>query len=117
MGGSEDQLRRRLHELETADFADVAQLQIHVHLTPDAIPKQAKPGRWTPSDEFLLRVGKQLRSRDILFQALPYGGASEQVYWKLLDLGVMSFATDHPEVTLDAVRKYYRRDDDGSKGQ
>ena len=27
--------------------------------------------------------------------------------WKLLDLGVMSFATDHPDVTWDAVKQYY----------
>ena len=30
----------------------------------------------------------------------------EAVYWKLLDLGVRSFATDHPEVTLEALRNY-----------
>ena len=29
-----------------------------------------------------------------------------KVYWRLLDLGLMSFATDHPDVTTDAVSKY-----------
>ena len=29
------------------------------------------------------------------------------IYWKLLDLGLMSFATDHPDVTRDAVKAYY----------
>jgi hypothetical protein len=29
------------------------------------------------------------------------------VYWKLMDLGFMSFATDHPDVTWDAIKSYY----------
>jgi hypothetical protein len=33
--------------------------------------------------------------------------AEPKVYWQLLDLGVAFFATDHPEVTLKAVRDYY----------
>jgi hypothetical protein len=32
---------------------------------------------------------------------------SGKVYWQLLDLGVASFATDHPNVILKAVRDYY----------
>ena len=42
------------------------------------------------------------------FQTLPYGGSSPGVYQKLLDLGLMSFATDHPDVTWDAVKAYYK---------
>jgi hypothetical protein len=40
-------------------------------------------------------------------QTLPYGGTTKEIYWKLLDLGLMSFATDHPDVTRDAVKAYY----------
>lgn len=29
------------------------------------------------------------------------------VYGQLLDLGVMSFATDHPDVTLREIKAYY----------
>ena len=59
------------------------------------------------SDAFLIKAGDELRLRGILFQTLPYGGSTKEIYWKLLDLGLMSFATDHPDVTRDAVEQYY----------
>ena len=54
----------------------------------------------------VLQHAAELRRRGILYQSLPWGVADPKVYWQLLDLGVMSFATDHPEVTLKAVRDY-----------
>ncbi len=63
----------------------------------------------TPSAAFLARTGRELRDRGILFQTLPWGSTDPKLYWRLLDLGVASFATDHPAVTLDAVRTYYER--------
>jgi hypothetical protein len=48
-----------------------------------------------------------VRARGILYQTIPWGGATPEVYWKLLDLGFMSFATDHPDVTWAAVKAYY----------
>ena len=59
------------------------------------------------SRAFLRSTGEELRWRGILYQSLPWGVAEPKVYWQLLDLGVASFATDHPEVTLKAVRDYY----------
>ena len=104
MGGTEEQLRKRFDELAAANFADVTQLQVHVRLKPDA--KLHEPDPFTLDDEFLIQVGNDLRSRKILYQTLPWGAADPLVYRKLLDLGVMSFATDHPEVTREAVRRY-----------
>ena len=54
-------------------------------------------------------VGAELRERGILFQTLPWGSTDRKLYWKLLDLGAASFATDHPQVTRDAVREYYEQ--------
>ena len=53
------------------------------------------------------RKASILRRHGITYQTLPYGGSTKEVYWKLLDLGLMSFATDHPKVTWDAVKRYY----------
>ncbi len=108
MGGTESALRRRLADLARTDFADVTQLQIHVHLKDPTRPVE-RTGRdpFKLSDAFLVEAGTQLRTRGILYQTLPWGAATRDTYWKLLDLGVMSFATDHPQVTLDAVRAYY----------
>jgi glycerophosphoryl diester phosphodiesterase len=105
MGGTEEALRKRIEDLKTTNFADVTQLQIHVRLKPKM--DLSKPDPFTPSDAFLVEVGRELRSRGIVYQSLPWGAKDAKVYWKLLDLGVMSFATDWPDVTLEAVKQYY----------
>jgi len=104
MGGTEEQLAKRLDDLRRSEFAGVTQLQIHVRVRP-----ATEGGGLTPSPEFLRAVGTELRGRGILFQTLPWETTDPEVYRRLLDLGVASFATDHPRLTLDAVRKYYER--------
>ncbi|MBN2022123.1 MAG: hypothetical protein JW809_04965 [Pirellulales bacterium] len=102
MRGTEAELAGRLKDLEKTDFEGVTSLQIHVFMpTADA----EKPFR--PSPDFLRAVGKTLRERGIAFQALVWGEHGPDVYSALLDLGVESFATDHPEMTLQAVKDYY----------
>jgi glycerophosphoryl diester phosphodiesterase len=116
MGGTEAALEKRFVELRKTDFADVTQLQVHVRLKQDLNsigPDSVNP--FEPSDDFLVRAGKEVRSHGILYQSLPWGGTTKGVYWKLLDLGVMSFATDRPDVTREAIREYYRRGAMGSK--
>ena len=105
MGGTEDALAKRLADLRKENFAGVTQLQIHVRTRkgPDGAEEL------TPSAGFLATTGRELRGHGILFQALPWGSTDPKLYWRLLDLGVASFATDHPAVTLDAVRTYYER--------
>lgn len=108
MGGTEEALEKRFEELRRADFEGVDQLQIHTNL---AIPVEridrdaANP--FKESDAFLIARGEELRRRGILYQTLPWKGAAPGVYAKLLDLGFMSFATDHPKITWRAVRSYY----------
>lgn len=100
MGGTEDELAKRLANLRETDFADITQLQIHVH------PREAGDG-FSPSPEFLRQTGTELRRHGIVFQTLPWDSTDPTLYRRLLDLGVASFATDHPKVTLEAVRDYY----------
>ena len=108
MGGTEAQLDKRFEELRKTDFADVTQLQIHTHLPDGAktIDRNAA-NPFKESDAFLRARGEEVRARRILYQTIPWGGATPEVYWKLLDLGFMSFATDHPDVTWAAVKAYY----------
>ena len=108
MGGTEAQLNKRFEELRKTDFADVTQLQIHTHLLKDAGEvTRDSVNPFAESDGFLIARGEELRRHGILYQTLPYGGTIPGVYAKLLDLGIMSFATDHPDVTWEAVKKYY----------
>jgi glycerophosphoryl diester phosphodiesterase len=101
--GTEEQLAARLQRLREAKFKDITHLQIHVHvgdLTSD------EP--FTPSSRFLSAVGQELKSHGIVFQVLPWKCADPRAYEKLLELGVASFATDYPEITVQAVRQFRR---------
>lgn len=104
MGGTEEELRARFTELRQTGLADLTQVQLHVRLKPKADLSQPDP--FTLSDAFLIETGRELREKKILYQVLPWGVTDAKVYARLLDLGVMSFATDHPRPTLDAVRRY-----------
>ncbi|AMV38616.1 glycerophosphodiester phosphodiesterase [Planctomyces sp. SH-PL62] len=111
MGGSEDALLRRFEELRATDFADVDQLQIHTNLArPVAEIRRDSRDPFKESDAFLIARGEELRRHGVLYQTLPWGGSTPDVYAKLLDLGFMSFATDHPKATWEAVRRYYQVD-------
>ena len=101
MGGSEEQLAKRLGDLRQTDFADVTQLQIHVRTGQDGV--------LTPSPEFLLKTGEELRRHEVTFQTLPWDRKDPEICWRLMDLGVASFATDHPDVVMQAIRDYYAR--------
>jgi glycerophosphoryl diester phosphodiesterase len=102
MGGTEEELKKKLEDVRRTGFAGITQLQIHVRVRP-----AAEGGGLTPSPEFLAATGEELREHGVLFQTLPWETTDPAVYRTLLDLGVASFATDHPKLTLDAVRGYY----------
>jgi glycerophosphoryl diester phosphodiesterase len=108
MGGDEAYLTKRFDELRKTNFADVTQVQVHTHL-PEGVTtiRRDATNPFKESDAFLRARGNELRQHNIQYQTLPYGGTTQEVYLKLLDLGFMSFATDRPDVTWDAVKAYY----------
>ncbi|CAE7271825.1 egsA, partial [Symbiodinium sp. CCMP2456] len=97
MGGSEDELRARFDKLEDEHFDCVDQLQIHVRFNAE--------GRMSPSEEFLRGVGEQLRRHGVLFQVFPWETKDPRYFERLLDLGVVSFATDYPDVTAETAAR------------
>lgn len=107
----ETPLHERFAELRRHDFHGVTQLQVHAALrVPLAEIQRDSIDPFTPSDAFFRAAAAELKARKVLFQSFPWGGASEAVYAKLLDLGVESFATDHPKVTQAAVRTWRPRE-------
>jgi glycerol-1-phosphate dehydrogenase [NAD(P)+] len=97
MGGNEAELQSRIDLLRQENFAEITQLQVHLHVKPELVP----------SEKFLKELAKQMQARGILFQVLPYFPAGTAMYRRLLDLGVESFATDHPDQTIHAVHDYF----------
>lgn len=104
MGGTEERLRERLQELRNADFKSITQLQIHVNLIDDLGVDEP----FSPSSPFLRDACAEIKSRGIVFQSLPWRVAEVGVYHRLMDLGVESFASDDPQVALEAARTYKR---------
>lgn len=102
MGAEEAALHQRIDTLRQAGFEAISQLQIHVHACIENGAVQM-----APSPAFLRELGQELQARRILFQVLPWHSAQAEVYTALLDLGVQSFATDFPHVTLQAVHDYF----------
>lgn len=114
MHGNEAELRKDLADHRAKNFDGITQLQIHVY------PKVTNDTWAPPTDEsssdnpfrlrnaFLIEVGNELRKHGVVFQTFPYTD-DPTVYAKLLDLGVMSFATDHPDVTVREIKAYYAK--------
>jgi len=86
-------------------FAGFSQVQLHVRLNTN----RASPEPFTLSRDFLRATGNELRQHGVIFQSLPWGVTEPKVYWQLMDLGVMAFATGHPDITVKAVRDYYAK--------
>jgi glycerophosphoryl diester phosphodiesterase len=107
IGGTEAAKREAIETLKKANFEGITQVQIHVRL-PSETKEKIEPGEpFTPTRAFLIEMSQELSKRGILFQTLPYGAKDESIYKQLLDLGLASFASDHPDVTWRAVREYY----------
>jgi glycerophosphoryl diester phosphodiesterase len=102
VGGEEKKQRKQIAEVRAANYAGITQLQIHTHVAPDG-------KSFTPNPAWLTEMSAELAQHHIVFQTLPYGGSTAEIYQQLLDLGLASFATDHPDITLKAVRDYYAR--------
>ncbi len=111
-GKTEEEQKQKFDAAKAKGFDSLTQVQIHTHLTTDSENINRKSvNPFTGSDKFLIESGNELRTKGILYQTLPYGGSTPGVYWKLLDLGLMAFSTDHPTVTRKALEDYYKQPD------
>lgn len=105
MPGDEQEITAMLDGLEkTGDMKKITQVQLHVK--PNAAKDSPEPFNHTRA--FIVKLGERLRAGGIVYQALPYT-SDETVYATLMDLGVASFATDHPDVTVREVKAYYAK--------
>jgi glycerophosphoryl diester phosphodiesterase len=99
--GDEGMLMQRLERLRHEDFSGITQLQIHVEATRNNGDWQFKP-----SLKFLRTIAVTLKSSGVLFQSLPWECVDEEVYRRLLEAGVQSFASDYPKVALRVLREW-----------
>ncbi len=108
----------------SGDIKYITSMQLHVHPNRNGknynksmdggqdwkkIPCTSRPDEpFNHRQEFIVELGKRLRSMGILYQVLPYT-KDASFYPALMDLGVASFATDYPDVTMREVEAYYKK--------
>ena len=104
--GTEDDrvLRQCLQRLRAEAFAGITQLQLHV-----AAIRNAGAWQFTPSLDLVRTTAGDLSSAGVLFQALPWACADEEVYRTLVEAGVESFASDYPAVAVRVLREWAER--------
>ena len=100
IGGSLQKKKDTFEALRKTDFDGITTLQIHVKLDKD--------GNFTPDSEYLKACQKDVERHGILFQVLPWKINDPDVFRRLMDIGVRSFATDYSDMTVAVYKEYLR---------
>jgi len=104
IGGSQENIEETFASLRENDFLGITTLQIHVKET-DVESGQS----FTPSPEYLKERMEEVSARGILFQVLPWRIVDPEVYVQLMELGIRSFATDYPLMTVELYQKFMNK--------
>ncbi len=100
IGGSLQNKKDTFSALQKTKFEGLTTLQIHVKLD--------KSGQFTPNAEYLKTCQSEVEQYGVLFQVLPWKINNPEVYQKLMDIGVRSFATDYSEMTVSVYNNYLK---------
>ncbi|WP_158277488.1 glycerophosphodiester phosphodiesterase family protein [Opitutus sp. ER46] len=112
--GTEKEIRRDFAAYRKTGFEGFTQVQIHVfpkvsdNNYATRVDESSSDNPFRLRNDFLREIGEELRQHGVIFQAFPYT-TDPTAYGQLLDLGVMSFATDHPDVTMRELKAYYAK--------
>lgn len=95
IGGSQEDIDKTFESLREHDYEGVTTLQIHVKY-----PDEGSDLPYKPSPDYLRDRMNEVSERGILFQVLPWKMIEPEYYTQLMELGIRSFATDYPEMTI-----------------
>ena len=88
-------------KLREKDFQHISCVSIHSYYDP-ADPVDP----FIPSTNVLKAMIEEFHSRGIAVCSIPFqGGETEEVYFKLSELGCDGFSTDYPSVMFNVIRK------------
>ncbi len=104
IGGSQENIEETFASIRENDFLGITTLQIHVK---EAVADSGQP--FTPSPEYLDERREEVSARGILFQVLPWRIMDPEVYVHLMELGVRSFATDYPLMTVELYQNFMKK--------
>ena len=93
--------RDAMAKLREKDFKFISAISIHSYYDP-ADPVDP----FVPSSDVLREMVEEFHSRGIPVCSIPFqGGETEEVYFKLFDLGFDGFSTDYPSVMFSVIGK------------
>ena len=89
-----------MDEMRANDFKGVSAVSLHTYYDP----KVADP--FVPSTAYLKKIIAEFHAHNIPVCSIPFeGGETEEVYFKLFELGCDGFSTDYPSVMFSVIRK------------
>lgn len=107
-GKTGEEQMKKFDAARERDFEGLTQVQIHANFAGEAKDiKRTSIDPFNVPDAYFIEAGNAVREKGILFQSLGFGVSDKDFFWKLLDLGVMSFATDYPESVRATLEEYY----------
>ena len=96
----ENHFEKKMNEMRANGFKGVSAVSLHTYYNP----KAKEP--FVPSVAYLRKIIAEFHSHGIPVCSIPFeGGDSEEVYFKLFELGCDGFSTDYPSVMFSVIRK------------
>lgn len=104
IGGSQENIDKTFDSLREHDYKGVTTLQIHVKY-----PDEGSDLPYKPSPDYLKDRMVEVSERGILFQVLPWRMVEPEYYTQLMEIGIRSFATDYPEMTIELYDSFLEK--------
>ena len=96
----EAHFEKKMNEMRANGFKGVSAVSLHSYYNP----KAAEP--FVPRVSYLKKIIDEFHAHNIPVCSIPFaGGETEEVYFKLFDLGCDGFSTDYPSVMFSVIRK------------
>ena len=96
----EAHFEEKMNEMRANGFKGVSAVSLHSYYKP----KAEEP--FVPRASYLRKVIDEFHAHGIPVCSIPFrGGETEEVYFKLFDLGCDGFSTDYPSVMFSVIRK------------
>ncbi len=91
---------KKMDEMRANDFKGVSAVSLHTYYNP----KADEP--FVPRASYLKKIIAEFHANGIPVCSIPFeGGETEEVYFKLHELGCDGFSTDYPSVMFGVIRK------------
>ncbi len=96
----EAHFEKKMDEMRANGFKGVSAVSLHTYYDPKA------DEQFVPRVSYLRKIIDEFHAHGIPVCSIPFeGGDSEDVYFKLYELGCDGFSTDYPSVMFSVIRK------------